>query len=401
MSFFKTYQSYIQLLPMFLLTLGCGLDIGALLVAAIVLYLVFCKVYDEPCISSVARSRIFKSSCIVMGVWVLSMLIPLIFNGGELNTIGKYVSRMIPFFLIGIMGKRHAYTLYTMWIGISISVLWYCIDTLCHPNFIDGTGILNGRLMGSFGWPNSLAIVMSLLLPVVLFGAVKYWKKQPVMGVISIFLYVSGLTIILLTGSRNAYIISALVMILVVGLLYACRDWLTLKVVVAGVIVVMASVLLMAPPLVCQRVHQNIGNDGRIYLMEVSKQMFEEHPVVGIGIGNWEKIYTERFELPGREKNMKSPHNIYLQTVNESGLIGLFGFLVLLGFQLRALWKSGFIHCHNQNKKLRWTGGLFLTVMAMLTSGFFDYDFFSRHPMHLYWFYWGMAVFDMYWHDKE
>lgn len=401
MNFFKTYQAYIQLLPIFLLTLGCGLDIGALFVIAIVLYLAFCKVYDESYISEVAKSHIFKLSCITMGVWVLSMLIPSIFNGGELKIIGKYVGRMIPFFLICIMGKRYLYTLYTIWVGISISVFWYCIDTLRHPNFIGGTGFLNGRLMGTFGWPNSLAIVMSLLLPIVLFGTIKYWKKQPITGIISVLLYLSGLAIILLTGSRNAYIICTLVIILILGLLYACRDWLTLKFAATGVIIGMLLVLTIAPPLVSQRIHQNIGNDGRIYLMEVSKQLFEEYPIGGVGIGNWGKIYKERFELSGKEKNMQSPHNIYLQTVNESGLIGLFGFLFLLGFQLRALWKSGFIIRDNQERKLCWTGGIFLTVIAMITSGFFDYDFFSRHPMHLYWFYWGMAVFDMYWHDEE
>jgi O-antigen ligase len=401
MRFFKIYQSYIQLLPVLVLTLGCGLDIGALITASIILYFIFCRVYHESYISMMVQSRVFIGSCIVISIWMMSMLIPSIWNGGDIGIIGKYACRIAPFFLFVMMGKPYKGTFFTIWLGIGFSVLWYCADTLLHPNFIDGTSVLHGRLMGSFGWPNSLANVLSLLLPIVLFGVMKYWKRMPVLGLTGLLLYFWGLIVIVLTGSRNAYISCFLTVILLMAMMYACRDWLTFKIIGAGILIATIFVVSFAPPVFYQRIHQNLGSDGRIYLLEVSKQIYEEHPVAGIGIGNWGTVYKERFELPGKEKNIKSPHNIYIQTTNESGLIGLVGLLALFGFQAGTLWKSGFLDRSNSLRTLRWTGSVCIVLAVIFVSGLFDYDFFSRHPMHLYWFYWGLAVFDICWHSKE
>lgn len=401
MSFLKTYQTYIQLLPIFILTFGCGIDASSLITASIILYLILCKIYHEPYISELAKSKVFKISLLAIAIWVISMIIPSIYNGGDFKVIEKYVGRMAPLFLIGIMGKQYTHTLQTIWVGITAAVLWFCVDTALHPNFLDGTSFLNGRLMGSFGWPNGLASVMCLLLPIVIFGVVKYWKDKPFLGFIGLLIYFAGIAVVLFTVSRNAYIVCAVVVVLVIALLFVSRDWLSLKIAGAGILVAVIGLLSFAPPIFYQRINQSLEMDGRMYLMDVSKQIYEEHPVLGIGIGNWGTLYRERFELPDREKNMNSPHNIYLQTVNESGLIGLFGFLIMLGFQVGILFKDGFTYVSGNRHKLRWTGGVFLIIAATIVSGFFDYDFFSRHPMHLYWFYWGIAVFDMYWHVKE
>lgn len=401
MNFLKTYQSYIRLLPIFLLTLGCGIDSGILIILSGVCYSIVCKVYHEPFISELAKSKVFKLSCFAIGVWLASMIIPSFWNGGNFSVIWKYVGRMAPFFMVSIMGKKNIDTLFAVWIGITIAAIWYCIDTVMHPYFLEDANILTKRLMGAFGWPNSLANVMSLLIPFVMFGVIKYWKDKHVLGLIGLSVSIAGAVIIILTVSRNAYIVSLINVALLTFFLFLSKDWISIRIV--GLIILIASCVLLnfAPPVFYQRLNQNLENDGRVYLLTVSAQLYEEHPYIGIGIGNWGNVYKERFELPGKEKNMDSPHNIYLQTMNESGIIGLFGFLTLLGFQIWILIKDRILFIKEEILKLRWTAGVLLIILTIIVSGFFDYDFFSRHPMHLYWFYWGIAVFDMHWHIKE
>lgn len=97
-----------------------------------------------------------------------------------------------------------------------------------------------------------------------------------------------------------------------------------------------------APQFISDRLHRDISQDGRVYLTEVAVQLIEEKPYIGIGLGRWGKVYHERFEAqnPFHEKNIQSPHNIYLQTWNETGIVGLSGFLILILFQLKVFVSS-------------------------------------------------------------
>lgn len=137
--------------------------------------------------------------------------------------------------------------------------------------------------------------------------------------------------------------------------------------------------------------------------MQTAVQLIKEEPLVGIGLGNWGKVYHERFEAdnPNHEVNMQSPHNIYLQVWNETGLIGLIGFLSLIGFQLGILIRALRRFYHQHSHGFPWLAGLFLPFLAIFLFGFMDYDFFSRHIMHLYWFYWGLCLYAISYYAKE
>ena len=106
-----------------------------------------------------------------------------------------------------------------------------------------------------------------------------------------------------------------------------------------GIITVLSVIVVVsiAPGILTQRLDRNPQQDGRVYLMQSALQLVEEHPIIGIGVGNWGKVYKERFEEdnPNHEKNIQSPHNIYLHIFNETGIIGLLGFLTLIIYQIK------------------------------------------------------------------
>lgn len=98
---------------------------------------------------------------------------------------------------------------------------------------------------------------------------------------------------------------------------------------------------------------------------------------------------------------IQSPHNIYLQVWNETGLIGFIGFLSLVGFQLGSMIRALRRFYRRQPHGFPWLAGLFMPLLAIFLFGLMDYDFFSRHMMHLYWFYWGFCLYAMLYYVKE
>lgn len=66
--------------------------------------------------------------------------------------------------------------------------------------------------------------------------------------------------------------------------------------------------------------------EGRRYVAMVALEMFEEHPLLGVGMGNWE--LTRYLHDPSR--SLGAPHDSYLLALVEGGLPCLVGFLILL-----------------------------------------------------------------------
>ncbi len=81
--------------------------------------------------------------------------------------------------------------------------------------------------------------------------------------------------------------------------------------------------------------HQPVTNENfaiieRLAHWEAAIRMWERAPWLGIGPGNYATIYPE-VNLPRWEEALGHAHNIYLNTLAESGLWGFFAYLLLWG----------------------------------------------------------------------
>lgn len=69
----------------------------------------------------------------------------------------------------------------------------------------------------------------------------------------------------------------------------------------------------------------------RIPMWGVAFYIFKEHPVLGIGLGNYEKnIYSYKTVHSFIEKNHLHAHNIYLELLAETGIFGFVSFLLII-----------------------------------------------------------------------
>lgn len=70
-------------------------------------------------------------------------------------------------------------------------------------------------------------------------------------------------------------------------------------------------------------------NYERILMWHSALNMFIEHPITGIGIGNYHKEYVSHYQSPLSKENQYHPHNVLLSMLAQSGLIGTIGYLLL------------------------------------------------------------------------
>jgi O-antigen ligase len=68
--------------------------------------------------------------------------------------------------------------------------------------------------------------------------------------------------------------------------------------------------------------------------------MFKEHPVLGIGLGNYARRYLAYAQRLGLDKvgEVRQAHNRYMEVAVESGLVGLTAFGAMLIVALWRLW---------------------------------------------------------------
>jgi O-antigen ligase len=381
-------QPYIFQLPLLLLVISCGVSSGFLMTTAFLLHLLLCKYYREPVIGPLFYQKIFRVSLAFILIFFACSFIPLPFNDGQPRLLFRYISRLAPFILVIIMARPSSKSFLTMWYGWGLSLLYLFIIVARNPHW-EGT-----RLFGPFSSPNTLAGLLVIILPMTLFGVVKYRRQFFKSSIILLLFSMIAIFLVVCTGSRNAYGTFILSFFLLAWFIYKHRDAFSLKVISAVLVLICLGIAYVSPMIISQRVGRNIEQDGRVYLVQAGIQIAREHPIVGIGVGNWGKIYKDRFEAqnPNHEQNIQSPHNIYLHVLDESGIIGLAGFLALFIYQLKEI--VSWLHriYMREKRAFPWLAGIGLSIFSVFVFGFLDYDFFSRNMMQIYWLCWGLCL---------
>ncbi|MFA4814957.1 MAG: O-antigen ligase family protein [Candidatus Gracilibacteria bacterium] len=117
----------------------------------------------------------------------------------------------------------------------------------------------------------------------------------------------------------------------------------------------------------------------RIQIYEISATLLKEHPVLGIGLGQFEQQYQEvAVSALGRgpfEWNMLHPHNIFLAFWLNMGLLGLVSFIWLCG--------KAFLWLTEEDSKERHLAALMLVVIVV--HGFFDTPYFKNDLAFQFW----------------
>lgn len=91
-----------------------------------------------------------------------------------------------------------------------------------------------------------------------------------------------------------------------------------------------------------QRGPEDSALRGRISEMVAAWQMFADHPILGIGYGNYETHYhryARGIALDGRREERQA-HSLYLEVAAETGLVGLAAFGVLIAYAMSSILRA-------------------------------------------------------------
>jgi O-antigen ligase len=200
-----------------------------------------------------------------------------------------------------------------------------------------------GRLQGGAGDPNFLAaslvpaIVLAMGLLSTMPRAATRWALR-----LAIVILVLGLVD---SESRGGLVAAAVAAVAAVALHRRARPRILMGI---CLLVAIAGVWFASSPAAWQRiVNTNNAGNGRSSLWTVGFRVYDDHPVIGVGLSNFEvhsPLYVDR---PGELKYVdliaERPHvvhNTYLQLLVETGFIGFALFMTIVVACLRAAWSA-------------------------------------------------------------
>ena len=106
----------------------------------------------------------------------------------------------------------------------------------------------------------------------------------------------------------------------------------------------------------------------RFEMWRTSFEMWRKAPVWGVGPGNWQKEVQRMIQANQAYKYIgeyNQPHNMYLNALSTTGLVGLFSLLFLVCFPIYFAWNSGLGHSF-------YSDALFVVSIAILVQGLTD-----------------------------
>lgn len=261
-------------------------------------------------------------------------------------------------------------------IGLASGGLSTAADGVAQTN----QTVVNGRLTGGGGDPNLQAagFIAAMFLVIGLFNV--YRRRAARIGLIGAF----GLITIAFfaTQSRGGLLALGVSTVSTVALFPGQRHRL-LGFVVIGLVT--AGIAVTASPGSLSRITDlGGGTSGRSDIWAVATKVFEQHPLIGVGINNF-PVVEPRYALLHKNvtrvqyltgSNPYPAHNTYLQLLAETGIIGLAGFLAVLIGSLRAsllaarlLGKKGYRdYAYLAQASMMGTIG-FLTAIFFFTDG--------------------------------
>ena len=247
------------------------------------------------------------------------------------------------------------------------TMLYFRIYPMEEANF-DAQGGWAGRITSLFFHYNSLAGYLCAVAPLALGATVlakDRWLRY--LGFLSLSVAIAA---VYLTGSRGGMAASAGVLLL--GIWYLSPRRTTIAIVLSSLILAVAIALPLAPPEAGGSRLQGVDDftrESRLALWGAAGAMFLQHPVLGVGFGNY-KFLMHNY-IPGLTDDLDA-HNLYLQWLAETGIVGFAAFFLIMG----RFTRIGLRLRKAADPVYRmWGIGLCGAIVATLIHGLVDYIF--------------------------
>lgn len=275
-----------------------------------------------------------------------------------------------------------------VWQSVLILVALYAL-----PFFFSGELTYDGRLAGGYASPNFLAYFLApapLLGAYGLFRWAEEGKERVSLALFSAVGITLSLWVIFLTRSYGTWV--ALMCAFVIGaLLLFFRQGGSRKLLIVLPILCLAGFLLLDQG--SDKWHSLVEGDprssfaSRMMIWRSALLMVEEHPLFGIGAGRFQSVYLEyqRFFSPYLEWAVPEPHNFFLALLLATGLLGTFGFLLLV-------IRLGVLLLRHRARKQECTALMVSLWMLFFVYGLVDTPYFKTDLAYIFFLVWALTA---------
>ncbi|MBT3313601.1 MAG: hypothetical protein HN390_03210 [Anaerolineae bacterium] len=209
-------------------------------------------------------------------------------------------------------------------------------------------GTTNYRAAGLYGNANAYAQSLIVLVPLALD---RLWhEKRTFIRLIAALALVSCTLAIFFTYSRNGFV----TLIFTLGFLIAIRRPNIMPLMITGVLALL--LLQFLPTTYLSRLSTlfqfsssnptSVVSDqsfrGRMSENIAAWQMFQDNPLFGVGLDNFEvnyQDYSRKIGLDSR-RTARAPASLYLEILSEQGLVGTAIFFIFIAMVFRSLWNA-------------------------------------------------------------
>ena len=284
---------------------------------------------------------ILRAGIALLGVAALSVPFA-IWKGGALETTINLAKLITYLFLLSTLIDTRDRMRKVLWLlaGILAWMAGTSLFSYLQGNFLFTQGIERAEGETSVvGGPNELAGIILLLLPLVF--ALWRCSERIVARFFLLGLMLLALAALIVTGSRAALI--ALSLMAVFYIFHSRHKVASLTLCVAATVVFWLAMpqqyqtRYMTPVHFAQGARLDPSNELRVRIWKAGWQMFLDHPILGVGAGQFGTAYGTVYSGV-RHGAWMNPHSLFFEVIAELGLVGL----VAAGYFLWQLAKASF-----------------------------------------------------------
>lgn len=359
----------------------------ALIMLSYLLQLIICKQSRSKFIDGI-KDFFTSYLSIFMSILALMMLVSVSYAAEKslaLSESIRFIVYIIIYFIIkyDINSKKHTIGMIRSYIFTTVilclfGIYQYFTGYGLEGKFKENYGYLRYKVMANMDNPNNLAAFLILaIFPMIMLAI---YEKAKMKKIFYIVLSTLIFTNLILTGSRNA-IIGIIVGVVILAIIYNFRLFI-LMIFLGGIstFIPVIRTRLMA-------ITDKTQNESRVYLWEIAKRMIKDHPLFGVGNGNYVSLYDKYTDIYPQFKfygYTRFPcHNSYLKIQSELGIIGGISFIGILIAALIQV-KKFISTTQDEFYKFFYTGFL-ASMVSFYVMNVFDNLFFVPKTTSYFW----------------
>ncbi len=328
----------------------------------------------------------YKSYFIAIGIFVISMFISALFSGdivyGLKRWADMWIWRFMPFVVVIFLINNYIdakKVMLTGFAGITLTSVYAVYQGLSGMS----------RANGFYGHPMTLGGWLCIFLPLLL---IEFFERK----LLGKYYWLAGLAFcicsagLVFNATRGAWLAVAIVSAVLL-IYYMSKSKRNLA--VSIIFIALVSTLLVNNSKFMHRLdtiddfNKYQSNTERILIWQSAWNMFKDHPILGVGLGQYTVNYQQKYISPqAKEPKLGHAHNNFMQMLAENGIVGFAGFVTMFGYIIFKNLLAWF--------KVKNVYALMIVsaTVCLLLQGFTEYNVGNSAVIKMYWLVLGLLV---------